>query len=78
MELADWMQREQVSEAPRAQVEARLTEFFRVREGAKSDAEAADWARNFLDVAHSRSDLFLEAQPESFAFSHQNFSFTFR
>ncbi len=73
MELADWMQRERMSEAPRAQVEGRLTEFFRVREGARSDAEAADWARNFLDVAHSRSGLFLEAQPESYAFSHQNF-----
>ena len=73
MELADWMQREQMSEAPRAQVEACLTEYFRVREGARSAEEAAAWAHNFLEVAHGRSGLFVEGQPDTYAFSHQNF-----
>jgi formylglycine-generating enzyme required for sulfatase activity len=72
VELADWMQEQKLAEAPRAQVEARLARFFREREGAKPEEEQA-WARNFLAVAHARSGLFIEAQPETYAFSHQNF-----
>ena len=72
VELADWMQEQNLAEAPKAQVEARLARFFREREGAKPEEEQA-WARNFLAVAHARSGLFIEAQPETYAFSHQNF-----
>ena len=38
-----------------------------------SPAEQKTWARNFLAMAHHRSGLFVESEPEIYAFSHQNF-----
>lgn len=72
VEIADWMQEQKLAEAPKTQVEGRLARFFREREGARPEEEQA-WARNFLAVAHARSGLFIEAQPDVYAFSHQNF-----
>jgi formylglycine-generating enzyme required for sulfatase activity len=71
-DLADWMQRRSLAEVPQIRVAARLARFFRRREGA-SRAEDGVWAYNFLAVAHQRSGLFIEIQPEIYAFSHQNF-----
>jgi formylglycine-generating enzyme required for sulfatase activity len=71
-DLADWMQRRSLAEVPQTRVAARLARFFRRREGA-SRAEDGVWAYNFLAVAHQRSGLFIEIQPEIYAFSHQNF-----
>ena len=71
-DLADWMQRNQLAEVSQLRAAARLARFFRIKEGA-SRAEDKAWACNFLAVAHQRSGLFIEAQPGTFAFSHQNF-----
>jgi formylglycine-generating enzyme required for sulfatase activity len=71
-DLADWMQRQGLAEVSQLRAAARLSCFFRRREGA-SRAEDGVWACNFLAVAHQRSGLFVEAQPGLFAFSHQNF-----
>ncbi|MCB0213501.1 MAG: SUMF1/EgtB/PvdO family nonheme iron enzyme [Anaerolineae bacterium] len=71
-DLADWLQREQAAETARGAAEDHLATFFREREGAPFD-QAAGWATNFLDVAHQRSGLFVETDPDTFAFSHQNF-----
>ncbi|GAB4542790.1 MAG: hypothetical protein Kow0063_35230 [Anaerolineae bacterium] len=71
-DLADWMQRQGLSEVAQIRAAARLARFFRCREGA-SRAQDGIWACNFLAVAHQRSGLFVEAQPGIFAFSHQNF-----
>jgi formylglycine-generating enzyme required for sulfatase activity len=71
-DIADWMQGLGLAEVPLDKVKKRLAQFFHEREGA-SDAEKGAWAKNFLAVAHQRSGLFVEAQPETYAFSHQNF-----
>jgi hypothetical protein len=71
-DMADWMQRQGLAEVPQLRAAARLARFFRRREGA-SRAEDGVWAYNFLAVAHQRSGLFIETQPEIYAFSHQNF-----
>jgi len=71
-DVADWMQRKGLAEVPQSEAEAHLAEFFHDREGA-SEEEKDAWAKNFLAVAHQRSGLFIEAQPEVYAFSHQNF-----
>ena len=69
--LAAWMQSGHLTDLPRAQAEERLAEFFR-GQGA-SPAEQRTWARNFLVMAHHRSGLFVESEPDVYAFSHQNF-----
>ena len=66
------MQEAKLAEAPKAQVEARLARFFREREGAKPEKEQA-WARQLPGCGARASGLFIEAQPETYAFSHQNF-----
>ena len=69
--LAAWMQSKHLTYLPRAQAEQRLAEFFR-SQGA-NPAEQPTWARNFLAMAHHRSGLFVESEPDVYAFSHQNF-----
>ena len=69
--LAAWMQANHATDLPRARAEKRLAEFFR-SQGASS-TEQRTWARNFLAMAHHRSGLFVESEPDVYAFSHQNF-----
>ena len=71
-DLADWMQIQGKAEVQRKEAEDHLAAFFAKNEGAKPEEKDA-WARNFLAVAHQRSGLFVEAQPDTYAFSHQNF-----
>jgi formylglycine-generating enzyme required for sulfatase activity len=71
-DVADWMQAEKLSEAVKTAVVARLSGYFVEREGA-DPAVAEEWARGFLNVAHQRSGLYVEVNPETHAFSHQNF-----
>ncbi len=70
--VAEWMQAEGATEVKRAQVEAELARYFVTEEGAEA-GEADDWARGFLRVAHQRSGLFVEQDPDTFAFAHKNF-----
>jgi formylglycine-generating enzyme required for sulfatase activity len=69
--LAAWMQSNNATDLPRAQAEEQLAKFFR-SQGA-NPAEERSWARNFLAMAHHRSGLFVESEPEVYAFAHQNF-----
>ncbi|MBC7259351.1 MAG: SUMF1/EgtB/PvdO family nonheme iron enzyme [Chloroflexi bacterium] len=71
-DVADWMQRENKSSVERDAVAKHLAQFFHEREGA-SDAEKGTWAENFLAIAHQRSGLFVESEPETYAFSHASF-----
>ena len=72
IELADWMQQRQQAEVDKEETVAHLAKYFADREGA-TEAEKESWARGFLDVAHQRSGLFIEVEPDTYAFSHQNF-----
>ena len=69
--LAAWMQSKHLTDLPRAQAEERLAEYFR-SQGA-NPAEQQTWAHNFLVMAHHRSGLYVESEPDVYAFSHQNF-----
>ncbi len=70
--IAEWMQAAGDTEVQRERVEAELARYFVTEEGAEA-AEADDWARGFLRVAHQRSGLFVEQDPDTFAFAHKNF-----
>lgn len=70
--VADWMQYQERAEVDKKDTIAHLANYFAEREGAKVE-EKEKWARGFLIVAHQRSGLFVEVEPEIYAFSHQNF-----
>lgn len=71
--LADWMQENKLAEVAKTVTIDRLTTYFQEHDKARDAAEAQTWATGFLDVAHQRSGLFIEVDPETYAFSHQNF-----
>ena len=70
--LADWMQQEGAAEVEKEAALAHLAGYFLDREGAL-EKETRAWAKGFLNVAHQRSGLFIEINPDTYAFSHQNF-----
>lgn len=70
--LAQWMQEEGLAELPKDQAVQKLGAFFVEREGARPE-QKQDWATGFLNIAHSRSGLFIEVDPHTHAFAHQNF-----
>ncbi|MDX1524517.1 MAG: SUMF1/EgtB/PvdO family nonheme iron enzyme, partial [Anaerolineae bacterium] len=70
--VADWMQHQEKAEVNKAETVAHLADYFAEREGADV-SEKEQWARGFLIVAHQRSGLLVEVEPEIYAFSHQNF-----
>ncbi len=70
--LADWMQHEGKAEVEKGAALHQLARYFHDREGA-TGREAPGWARGFLNVAHQRSGLFIEVNPDTYTFSHQNF-----
>ncbi|MGB1249318.1 MAG: NACHT domain-containing protein [Candidatus Promineifilaceae bacterium] len=70
--LAEWMQQQGKTEVTRNAVHAELAEYFEQEEGATL-AEKHRWAKGFLNVAHQRSGLYVEQDPETYAFSHKNF-----
>lgn len=71
--LADWMQTEVKKDiAPKEATLQRLAAHFAHREGADAAVTRA-WAEGFLHVAHMRSGLFIEVDPDTYAFAHKNF-----
>ena len=71
--LADWMQTEvKEDSAPKEATLQRLATHFATREGADPAVTTA-WAEGFLHVAHMRSGLFIEVDPDTYAFAHKNF-----
>lgn len=72
IDLADWMQQQGKASVDKADTLAHLAGYFAEREGAEG-REPMVWAKGFLQVAHQRSGLFVEAEPETYAFSHKNF-----
>lgn len=70
--LAGWMQTEGLTDVPKAQAVTVLATYFEEYEGASS-AEKEGWAKNFLDVAHQRSGLFVELDTGVYAFAHKSF-----
>lgn len=72
IDLADWMQQQGKAEVGKTLTLQHVAAYFAEREGA--DEEEKDvWAKGFLNVAHQRSGLFIEVDPDTYAFSHQNF-----
>lgn len=71
--LADWMQADvKEDSAPKEATLQRLATHFATREGA-DPAVTTVWAEGFLHVAHMRSGLFIEVDPDNYAFAHKNF-----
>ncbi len=71
--LADWMQTEVKKDiAPKEATLQKLATHFASREGA-DPAVITAWAEGFLHVAHMRSGLFIEIDPDTYAFAHKNF-----
>ncbi len=70
--IADWMQQQKKAELPQEETIAFLADYFMETEGAPETVKRI-WAQGFLNVAHQRSGLFVEVNPETYAFSHQNF-----
>lgn len=72
IKLAYWMQEQNKAEVSKPDAETYLAVYFEDEEGAEA-TESEAWARGFLNIAHQRSGLFVEAEPGKYAFSHQNF-----
>ncbi|MCB8965994.1 MAG: SUMF1/EgtB/PvdO family nonheme iron enzyme [Ardenticatenaceae bacterium] len=69
--LAHWMQTTGKTDVAREAATTQLADYFEEYEGAQP-LEKTVWARNFLDVAHQRSGLFVEYDTGS-CLSHKNF-----
>lgn len=70
--LADWMQGRGSAEIPRADVLTELARYFEETEGANPE-DTQEWAKGYLSIAHQRSGLFIEVNPDTYAFSHKSF-----
>lgn len=70
--LADLMQQEETTVICKKIAISQLASYFAYREGA-SEVQKEQWARGFLNIAHQRSGLFVEVDPNTYGFSHENF-----
>jgi formylglycine-generating enzyme required for sulfatase activity len=70
--LAWWMQEKRLTDAPADQARESLAAFIQERDRKDKDT-AVVWAENFLRNSHERSGVFVEIEPDKYAFTHQGF-----
>lgn len=72
IDLAYWMQQNHYAEVDKREVVTHLGQYFAQHAAARPRAKY-EWAQGFLTMSHQRSGLFVEVNPDTYAFSHQNF-----